>query len=148
MRTNSAFSLVELMCAIVVLGVGIVGLTRGMTTALTSNKEAELLTSAVLVAEGQLETLRAEGLVIDGRREGDAGDELPLFRWIETISATSIPGLHEVAVAVEHKRTGQQLYELRTLLFDPPLDTTTSGDQTPAGRRDRDRDRDRKRGAQ
>ena len=52
LRHNAAFSLVEVLCAIFILGVGLVGLTQGITTALSSNKEAELQTAAALIAEG------------------------------------------------------------------------------------------------
>ena len=35
-RHNAGFSLMEVMCAILILGVAIVGLTTGITTALSS----------------------------------------------------------------------------------------------------------------
>ena len=37
------------------------------------------------------------------------------------ITAGDIDGLHEVTVVVENSKTGQTIYELKTLLFDPPL---------------------------
>jgi len=55
------FSLIEVMCAVAILGVALVGLTQGITTALGSNKESELQTTAALLAAGRIETLRAEG---------------------------------------------------------------------------------------
>ena len=100
MRTrhqNAGFSLVEVMCAILILGVALVGLTQGITTALGSSKESELQTTAALIAAGQIETLRAEGILTDGVKEGDCGNNLALYRWKETISSTSIAGLHDVA---------------------------------------------------
>jgi prepilin-type N-terminal cleavage/methylation domain-containing protein len=142
-RSLGAFSLVEVMCAVLILGIGVAGLSHGITAALRSSKESELQTSAALLAAGQIETLRAEGFVIDEETEGEAGDDLPLFRWRQTVKSTQIDGLHEVTVVVEHARTGNAIYELRTLLFDPPLDdlppssSTTKQDSTKPGRRDR-----------
>src|SRR5262249_5015991 len=78
---QAGFSLVEVMCAILVLGVALVGLTHGVSLALTSNKESELQTNAALLAAGLLETLRAEGDLADGTTEGDWGETLPLYRW-------------------------------------------------------------------
>lgn len=127
MRTrhqNAGFSLVEVMCAILILGVALVGLTQGITTALGSSKESELQTTAALIAAGQIETLRAEGILKDGVKEGDCGNNLALYRWKETISSTSIAGLHDVEVVVENSKTGKTIFELRTLLFEPPDDGT------------------------
>lgn len=121
---NAGFSLVEVMCAILILGVALVGLTQGITTALGSSKESELQTAAALIAAGQIEMLRAEGALKDGATEGDCGKNLALYRWKETISSTSIDGLHDVEVVVENAKTGKAIYELRTLLFEPPDDAT------------------------
>jgi len=136
MHRNAGFSLVEIMCAILVLGIALVGLTEGITTALSSARDSELQTAAALVAAGQIETLRAEGYVVDGDTEGECGEVLPLYRWKQSITSTSINGLHEVEVVVENSRSAQAVYELRTLLFDPPGDTTWSGS---GARKDSDR---------
>ena len=119
MHPTAGFSLLEVMCAILILGVGLVGLTQGLTSALISSKESELQTTAALIAAGQIETLRAEGYMIEGVTEGDAGEELSLYSWRQTVTLTATDGLFDVAVAVQNAKTGQEIYELRTLLFDP-----------------------------
>lgn len=117
---NAGFSLVEVMCAIIILGIALVGLTQGTTTALSSSKESELQTTAALIAAGKIETLRAEGYLLDGITEGEGGEGLALYRWKQSVTSTSLDGLHEVIVVVENAKTGTAIYELRTLLFDPP----------------------------
>ena len=126
----SGFSLVEILCAVLVLGVALTGLVQGVTTALRSSKESELQTVAALFAAGQVETLRAEGELRDGTKEGDCGEGLALYRWQQTITAAGIDGLHEVAVVVEHSKSGKSIYELRTLLFEVPNDSRTSSSST------------------
>ena len=116
---NSGFSLVEILVAVLILGVGVVGLTQGITVALKSSKESELQATAALFAAGQIETLRAEGGLEDGEQEGDCGEELSLYRWKRTITAAGIAGLHDVVVVVESAKSGKPIYELRTLLFEP-----------------------------
>lgn len=117
---NAAFSLIELMVAMLILGVALVGLTRGITTALGSNKESELQTAAALIAAGQIETLRAEkDALIDGTTQGDCGEDLPLYRWTQTISPAQIDGLHDITVAVQKANSGETIFELTTELFDP-----------------------------
>jgi type IV pilus modification protein PilV len=124
MKQTAGFSLIEVMCAILILGIGLVGLTQGITTALSSSKESELQTSAALIAEGRMETLRAYGYLKDGVEDGEGGESFALYRWKQTITSTTIDGLHEVEVVVENAKSGKTIYELRTLLFDPPLDSS------------------------
>ena len=141
-RATDGFSLVEVLCAILILGVGVAGLTHGITTSLTSSKEAELQTTAALLAAGQIETLRADGWVIEGETEGECGAGLSLYRWKQTVTKTAIDGLFEVEVAVLNSKTEKSIYELRTLLFDPPLNSTSKETEN---RRDRSESRRRER---
>jgi prepilin-type N-terminal cleavage/methylation domain-containing protein len=116
---NSGFSLVEVLCAILILGVALVGLTQGITVALQSSKESELQATAALFAAGQIESLRAEGGFKDGEQDSESDEGASLYRWKQTIAGTGIAGLHEVAVVVENSRSGKVIYELRTMLFEP-----------------------------
>jgi prepilin-type N-terminal cleavage/methylation domain-containing protein len=130
---NAGFSLVEVMIAILILGVAIVGLTQGITTALGSTKESELQTTAALFAAGQIEQLRAEGGISDKETDGDCGSGLERYRWKQSVTATQIDGLHEVAVTIEDARDGKSIYELRTLLFERPDDSTDKKDSKKKG---------------
>jgi prepilin-type N-terminal cleavage/methylation domain-containing protein len=121
---HAGFSLVEVMIAIVILGIVLVGLTQGITTALSSSKESEWQTTGALFAAGQIELLRAEKDLTDGETDGDCGASLPLYRWKQTVSPTGIDGLHDVEVVVENSKTGADIYELKTLLFEPPGDSS------------------------
>jgi type IV pilus modification protein PilV len=123
-RRNAGFSLVEVIVAIVILSIALVGLAHGITTALSSSKESESQTAAAMYAAGLIETLRAEGDLADGQTEGDCGAELPLYRWTESVTGAGIDGLHEVDVSIQSARTGQAIYELKTLLFEPPVDAS------------------------
>ena len=144
-RATDGFSLVEVLCAILILGVGVAGLTHGITTSLTSSKEAELQTTAALIAAGQIETLRADGLVLEGETEGECGAGLSLYRWKQSVTKTSIDGLFEVEVVVLNSKTEKLIFELRTLLFDPPLVSSSSETDNRRDRSD-SRRRERRRG--
>jgi len=126
MNHHAGFTLVEVMVAIVILAIALVGLTQGITTALASSKESELQTTAALFAAGQIELLRAENDLIDGTDNGDGGAGLSLYRWKQTISPTDMDGLHDVDVVVENSQTGAEIYELKTLLFQIPDDSTNN----------------------
>ena len=126
-HTNAGFSLVEVICAILILGVALVALTEGITAALNSSKVSEVQSTAALIAAGQIELLRADGILQDGETESDGEGGLSQYRWKQTISATPIDGLHEVALEVQSSKSGEAIYELRTLLFEQPEDTTQTG---------------------
>jgi type II secretory pathway pseudopilin PulG len=113
------------MCAIVILGIGVTGLTQGVTAALRSSKEAELQATAAWLAAGRIETLRAEGYLEDGTDEGDETGSFANFRWKQTVTRGDINGLHDVTVVIESAKSGKVIYELRTLLFDPPPSSTS-----------------------
>ena len=97
------------MCAILILVVGLVGLTQGITAALTSSKESEIQTTAALLASGQMETLRAEGFMVEGVTEGEGGEGLALYSWRQTVSPTTTDGLFDVTVAVENSKSGRSM---------------------------------------
>lgn len=131
----AGFSLVEVLCAILILGVGVAGMTQGVASALRSSKESELQTQAVLLAAGRLEVLRAEGWYVEGETEGAGPGALADFRWHESIQAADLEGLYEVSVTVRHGERETPLYELRTLLFDPPAMTESESDAEQDQRR-------------
>ena len=87
---------------------------------------------AALFAAGQIELLRAEKDLADGADEGDCGAALPLYRWRQTIRPTEVAGLHEVDVVVENARSGQEIYALKTLLFQIPTDPSEPQKPAPA----------------
>lgn len=134
------FSLIEVLCAILVLGVAMVALTQGMTTALRSSKEAETQTAAALLAAAQIESIRADGFVVDGETDGDGDGELSSYHWVQSVSSTDIDGLHSVKVVVEHSASGQAIFELQTLIFDWPITPSDNGTQKgSASRKERNR---------
>ncbi len=147
---TAGFSLIEVVCAVLILGIALVGLTQGITTALQSSKDSEVQTGAVLMASGLLESLRAEGDLEDGETDGQGDGGLARFTWKESIEPTRIDGLHQVVVTVMDSRSGKSLYELQTLLFETPQDTTLTGTaaQSPGARRQSGSANRRRRGSQ
>lgn len=135
------FSLIEVIVAIAILSIALVGLAHGITTALSSSKESELQTTAAMFAAGLIEELRAEGGITDGESSGTCGEELPLYRWTESTTSAGVDGLHEVNVSIENARTGQAIYELRTLLFEPPEQSASNDSKNSADKKSKRRSR-------
>lgn len=128
---EGGFSLVEVLCALVILGVGLVGVTQGITLSLHSSKDAEHYTTAVLLAAGKLETIRTEGYLTSGEDDGEFGDAFPQLSWKQNVKETSLDGLYEVEVTIELRDSDRVVYELRTFLFDMPYQSLSSLDGTP-----------------
>jgi prepilin-type N-terminal cleavage/methylation domain-containing protein len=136
-RLNAGFSLVEVIVAVAILSIALVGLVHGISLALSSSKEAELQTTASMFAAGMIEELRAEGGVTDGQTQGDCGAELPLYRWNATVSGAGLDGLHQVEVSIQNAHSGQEIYSLRTLLFEPPPDSDSKKPDSKSKKRSR-----------
>lgn len=135
---SGGFSLIEVMCAILIMGVALTGLTQGVTAALSASKENELQTAAVAIAAGRIEMLRADGLIIAGEDQSEDETGKALYSWRQTIEETSIDGLFEVTVIVENARAEKKIYELKTLLFDaPPTSLSEDDDEDASSRNNR-----------
>jgi len=127
-RHNGGFSLIEVLCAILIMGVALVALTHGVTTALSSTKDSEVRTTVVGLAAGQIETLRASAVLTDGTTEGDFGESFPKYKWVQTVSRGDVDGLHQVDVVVKDSKSGATLYKLTTLLFDSDFPGSNASD--------------------
>jgi len=141
-RHHGGFTLIEVMCAILIMGVALVALTRGITTALGSSKDSEVQTVVVELAAGQIETLRASAVLTDDTTEGDFGESFPKYTWEQTVAPGDVDGLHQVDVVVKDAKSGAALYKLTTLLFDSDYPTSSASE---AKQKQRDLDKAKKR---
>lgn len=129
MNRDAGFSLIELMCAIVILGIGIVGITHGLTTALGASKDSEQQSIAALLAAGRIETVRAEGYYETGESEGEFDEGMAAYRWTQSISETELDGLFDLRVTILSAKSGTEIYTLETMVFEAPIaDDTTRSD--------------------
>ncbi len=136
---RSGFSLIEVLVAVVLLSLGLVGIMEGITLTLASSRDEQLHTVAVMLAEGHLEQLRTDGFLFEGEDDGDFGTDFPRFQWRRKIEETGVSGLHDVSVSVELAETEQVLYQLVTQIFETPL--APLEDEEPDPRRKRRRGR-------
>jgi hypothetical protein len=119
--------------------VSLVGLVHGINTALVSGKESEIQSQAALLAAGQIEQLRADGYYLEGETSGEFDGDLSVYSWRQNVAATEPEGLYEVTVTIENTQSGEEIYELKTLLFDPPLTT----EESEAQKKERERQKGR-----
>ncbi len=125
-RIPRGFALVEILCALLILGFGLVGLTEAITYALRMSKESEYQTQASLLAAGRLEEIRADKFLSAGSRQGSFTGVFSHFAWTEDITETTTEGLYQVRIEIALADGAVPVYELETLLFDPPYASTLS----------------------
>lgn len=140
-QTTAGFSLIEVMVAVLILGVSLVGLVHGINTALISGKEAEVQSQAALLAASRIELLRADGYYIEGETTGEFDGDMAVYSYRENVSATEPEGLYEITVAIEMTDSGEEIFELKTMLFDPPV--IKDEEET-----EKEKERERRRGGQ
>ena len=143
-QRREGFSLVEVLCALLVLGIGVVGITEGLALSLRSSKEAESQTAASLLAASRIEFLRADKILIAGEEDGAFEAPFSHYVWRQTVTETQIRGLYDVRVEVFLPPAKQTLGELQTLLFERPTDALYTPSATER-RRDRERGRESER---
>ena len=118
MKTNAGFSLIEVMCAILLLGVGIASLTQGINTALKSSKESEQQTTAVWMASGLVEMLRTKESLETGITTGK--EDRTAYAWQQSIQTSAIEGLYDIEIIITEAQTDKAIYILKTKLFLAP----------------------------
>lgn len=137
-RRQAGFSLIELLFSVLILGVGIAGMTRGVTAALSANKESEIQTKATLFAAGQIELIRSEGFYVSGENEGECGIAVPGHSWQSSLTETDSEGLFHVVVSIVPTNALDRVtVSLETMLFEPPLGLTSTTDRKNARQNER-----------
>ncbi len=131
-KSERGFSLLEVLLAALLLGLGLSGIMEGITLALRSHGDAARGSTAVLLAEGLMEEICAAGLPTSGDSDGDFGDAFPDYRYAQSVREVAPAGLHEVHISVEWGEGDEAvpLYQLSTLLFEAPVAETGMPEET------------------
>lgn len=111
--TTNAFTIIEIIVALTVLGTTAVAIFGAISVCSTATHHTRMLTRAVLLGETQLANAQLSGNMAFGIEKGKTN----LFKWQVHIVPTKIEGLAAVKVQVtwlEQQR--QQHYELLSLM--------------------------------
>ncbi len=94
------FSLLELVVAIAVLTVGMLGVLRAVSQGINASRAAADRTLGVELAEQKLTELVVNPELEPGVEAGDFGELQPRFGWESTVEETELSGLFRVRVTV------------------------------------------------
>ncbi len=113
------YSLVELVAALTILSLGVMGALTLFSTCLRSTADSLNYTQAVLLAQGTLEETVAEGQLMAGSETGDFGTAHPRHSWEVEIEDTDQLGLMQMDVIVTWTERGREhQYVLTTLVAE------------------------------
>jgi prepilin-type N-terminal cleavage/methylation domain-containing protein len=107
-RTPAAFTLVEVLATLVLIGIVIPVALKGVSVAVNSASHAKHQAEAATLGEGKLSEMIAQGDWSMGAGSGDFGADYPGYTWT-CQTATPDPNVNvtEVTVTVTWKERGQ-----------------------------------------
>ena len=113
-----AFTLVEVLIALVILSIGFLAILRGSTFTLRSSRVAADLTTAVIAAESLLKEEIAKGFPASGSDEGVFKDDIfEGYAWSKRIEVLELPFVEELKlVTVTVSWEDNRNYTLQTVL--------------------------------
>jgi len=118
-RKTKAFSLVEMLAALSIFGLGVIGTMEVFSTSIRSTSASLGYTNAALLARRVMEETIAEGVLMDWEDSGDFGLEHPNHSWTLTVTETEDLDLYQADVVVTWSDRGtDKEYTLTTLLAD------------------------------
>lgn len=115
----SGFSLLEIMIAVFIIAVAISTIIYSEILSLRASARIRNIDTATFLASSKMSEIEAEGFPPTGEREGNFGNEFPIFRWKEQISPTSNPSVRELKVQVIfNEGNSEDRIELITYIAD------------------------------
>jgi len=130
--SSHGFTLLELLVAFAILTMGILAVLRTVSSGLLSARRAGDRTTAVMLAQRQLEELRwNDELQTNGESEGDFGELFPEYSWAATMEAAELADLEEadlerVTLTVKWKFGAKEhSLQVETLMRDSDFESTT-----------------------
>jgi type II secretion system protein I len=97
---SRAFSVLEVLCALTIFSVAVVGIIEGVTLQIKSERNAEETTRAAMLAQNILEEIRQAGEYSDDSQSGKFDEENTGFQWQYDMKETDVTGLFRVSVKI------------------------------------------------
>jgi type II secretion system protein I len=135
-RRARAFTLLEVMVAIAILGIALLGLLGLQHQSIQSVIRAQQETRASMLAQAVMTEAELERFPDLGYTSGDFQaafpGEFPDFRWERMVEASGMfPDVRKVEVAVRYGPSLTQSFQLVEFMHSPiPPDTTTTTNQS------------------
>ena len=124
LQNEKGFTLIELIFALLIMAIGILGISSVAATVAKGNGKAKQTSTAVFLAQEKLEEVALAGYT---DANGEAGTEnygsitdFPKYRRVTTVqNDTPVTGTKTITVTVNW-RSGEGTFEANTILGSPP----------------------------
>lgn len=114
--TTRGFSLVEMLAALVIFSVAVVGTLQVFSVGVRAAGTTRSYTRASFLCQQLVEETVVQGDLLTGTDSGTFDPPADAFRWTREIAATDTDGLYEVRVSVTWPEPGtERSFELVTL---------------------------------
>jgi len=116
---NSGFTLIEVLVAMVILSVGLLGTAALITGIINSNKLSNRITTATVLAQDKMEEIKGAGYAgAEAGEEPYGGVNFPLYKRITDVAlANPSAGMKKITVTVYWDSDSSQV-ELQTILAE------------------------------
>lgn len=118
-RRRGGFTLVEVLAALVIFGVAIVGIIQGIDSAIAYQSDLGMRQRAAMLASNVLEEIKYGNDVAEGEDQGQFENEDAVYTWRTAIEKTDLPGLMKVtAVVAWGPQDNLKEYSISALMYD------------------------------
>ena len=116
---NSGFTLIEVLVAMVILSVGLLGTAALITGIINSNKLSNRITTATVLAQDKMEEIKRTGYAgAEAGAESYGGANFPLYKRITDVAlGNPAAGMKKITVTVYWDSDNSQV-ELQTILAE------------------------------
>lgn len=98
--TETGFTLLEVMIAIVIIATSFVVLLHNRNQSILMAEEARRITEATLLSSQRISEIERESFPEVGEDDGDFGEDFPGYRWHSQVAETPYETIHEVVLTV------------------------------------------------
>lgn len=118
-RRRGGFTLIEVLAALLIFSVAIVGIIEGIGSALSYQADLSMRQRAAMLASNVLEEVRYTGDLSEGDDQGQFDGDDAVFTWKTGIESTEVNGLMKVVATVAWgPQENQKEYQLTALMYD------------------------------
>lgn len=112
---ESGLTMLELLVAMAILAIGIVGVLRAFSSSMLTAKSAEMHSHAAILAQQVASELERRPQLETGKLSGIFGEDAPEYEWEAEVSPTEIEGLLLAEISVYPREgSGGSKFRLRT----------------------------------
>ena len=111
-KTDMGFTLLEVMIAVSILAIALVGVLQLQSQSISMSSEARFKTTAALLAQGKMAEIESSQSLSSRTETGEFGPDFPQYNWRLEVADTQIPQFKRIEVTVFNQTFSRFVYKL------------------------------------